>query len=588
VVGSNLPNCVVPDCNPPAFTNNTTHNLIKINIPIAVAGVLPSPPSSFDAGFFNIGVRPTADNPGRGGTIFGLPLSFTRLAQQAGLPFTAPILSAGLPTLDSVQGSFKTPILRNVELTAPYFHNGGVLTLDQVVEFYSRGGNFPNNAELAAAIQPIGNLRQNSTRRAEVVEFLKTLTDDRVRNEQAPFDHPELVIHNGADPVLPAVDSTVNSVTLAPTGGGPAAVPIVKFTMNPMTTPTNLTSMLLSGTVDDTATVTVDVTNTTTHVTMPTAFATVGGTVAGVAGGAAQAPTDWSINLTGLTPGLNTITVTATSITGGIKTPPDPPPGTPPPLNMTILVTPTATISGTPTREGTKLTSATLTIGGVGVVTYQFSVDGSVFSGDIPVATPITLSGLTDGTHTVAVIGKDILGNQQPPAKATTDSWIVKAAPPALTVNPVPLITNKSKLTISGTVLQGSLSAITVDTGAKVSLVQSLIGGNSTWSCEFTGLTKGINNITFTASDTVFNSVSKSAAITLVVPDGNFKGTGNVDISDALKALRIAVGLVSPTSDDLMRGDVAPLVNGAPAPDDKIDLADAIVILKKVAGLVKF
>jgi hypothetical protein len=234
------------------------------------------------------------------------------------------------------------------------------------------------------------------------------------------------------------------------------------------------------------------------------------------------------------------------------------------------------------------LTSATLIIGGAGVVSYQFSVDGGLFSADIPVATPISLSGLTDGTHTVAVIGKDVGGNQQPPDKATTDSWIVKAAPPALALNPVPSLTKKRSLTISGTVLQGSLSAVTVDTGAKATLVQSLSGGNSTWSCEITGLTKGVNNITLTAQDTVFNSASKSAAITVVVPDGNLKGTGNVDISDALKALRIAIGLVSPTFDDLMRGDVAPLVNGVPAPDDKIDLADAIVILKRVAGLVTF
>ena len=40
-------------------------------------------------------------------------------------------------------GSFKAPQLRNVELTGPYFHNGGKLTLRQVVDFYVRGGDFP-------------------------------------------------------------------------------------------------------------------------------------------------------------------------------------------------------------------------------------------------------------------------------------------------------------------------------------------------------------------------------------------------------------------------------------------------------------
>jgi cytochrome c peroxidase len=42
----------------------------------------------------------------------------------------------------NVQGSFKAPPLRNVELTNPYFHDGGNLTLRQQLDFYVRGGNF--------------------------------------------------------------------------------------------------------------------------------------------------------------------------------------------------------------------------------------------------------------------------------------------------------------------------------------------------------------------------------------------------------------------------------------------------------------
>src|SRR6185369_680378 len=115
-------------------------------------------------------------------------------------------------------------------------------------------------------------------------------------------------------------------------------------------------------------------------------------------------------------------------------------------------------------------------------------------------------------------------------------------------------------------------------------------GGNGigTWSCEITGLPKGVNNITITAMDFVFNKTVKTAAVTIVVPDGNLKGTGTVDVSDALRVLRIAAGIVSPTTDDQLHGDVAPLVNGVPAPDDKLDVSDAIIILKKAVGLVTF
>lgn len=89
----------------------------------------------------------------------------------------------------SGNGSFKSIGLRNVELTGPYFHNGGQATLDQVVDFYARGGDFANNA-----IRPF-NL--TGAQKAAIVAFMRALTDDRVRHERAPFDHPELCVPTG-------------------------------------------------------------------------------------------------------------------------------------------------------------------------------------------------------------------------------------------------------------------------------------------------------------------------------------------------------------------------------------------------------
>ncbi|NRA75545.1 MAG: hypothetical protein HRU16_06345 [Planctomycetes bacterium] len=85
-------------------------------------------------------------------------------------------------------GRFKTPPLRNVELRAPYFHNGGKVTLAEVVEFYNAGGDF-QNPEQGPQTPPL-NLPQGA--RDDLVEFLLALTDERVRNELPPFDHPEL------------------------------------------------------------------------------------------------------------------------------------------------------------------------------------------------------------------------------------------------------------------------------------------------------------------------------------------------------------------------------------------------------------
>jgi cytochrome c peroxidase len=102
-------------------------------------------------------------------------------------------------------GSFKAPQLRIVELTGPYFHNGGKLTLAQVVDFYTRGGDFSetnavhrdfNIMDLLQDGQALGGLTpaEQNARLVALVDFLLTLTDERVRNEQAPFDHPEIFV----------------------------------------------------------------------------------------------------------------------------------------------------------------------------------------------------------------------------------------------------------------------------------------------------------------------------------------------------------------------------------------------------------
>ncbi|MBI5676428.1 MAG: hypothetical protein HZC48_11485 [Nitrospirae bacterium] len=110
-------------------------------------------------------------------------------------------------------GNFKAPQLRNVEFTGPYFHNGGQLTLRQVVDFYARGGDFPiTNAahrdmmilNLREEIQSLGRLNDPSQLYPDgftqeealvaLVDYLLELTDSRVKYEQAPYDHPEVFV----------------------------------------------------------------------------------------------------------------------------------------------------------------------------------------------------------------------------------------------------------------------------------------------------------------------------------------------------------------------------------------------------------
>ena len=110
-------------------------------------------------------------------------------------------------------GSFKAPQIREVELTGPYFHNGGKLTLRQVVDFYVRGGDFPvtnsnhrdfNILNLNAELQ--SDLSEEE--KVALVDYMLELTDDRVAREAAPFDHPQMILP--LDGTAPESDGTIN------------------------------------------------------------------------------------------------------------------------------------------------------------------------------------------------------------------------------------------------------------------------------------------------------------------------------------------------------------------------------------------
>jgi len=292
------------------FLSNASHALIEPMPVVSGQQII------YDNGFNNTAVRPTTEDIGRGANspinnpLTGLPfpLSFSALAElQAlgklgfntslfplGSPVT-PILPPGIPANFTVanNGNFKVPGLRNIELTAPYFHNGGVMSLQDVVEFYTRGGDFrlQNQDSLDILIADIVALQHNPVNQAALVAFLKSFTDERVRNETAPFDHPEILIPNGDPEVLirlPAKDSN-----------GVAAPSLPTVTLNPVTSPVVQTSQLISGTKESGATIQVKVNN---------GQASPADTVT---------DTTWSTTITGLVPGSNTLTVSATDVAAG-------------------------------------------------------------------------------------------------------------------------------------------------------------------------------------------------------------------------------------------------------------------------------
>ena len=183
---------------------------------------------TYDLGFYDIGVTPIEFDRGLGGNDpWGNPLAFSQQWQNAwGLapcptdlvtpangaacapPSTVDVFSVATnfvdvngvplvmnPTLSPARtdGSFKTPSLRNVSLTAPYFHNGSAKNLNEALMVYNNGGLF-NNPNLHPEIKVLGF---DATDFTDMTNFLLMLTDNRVAREAAPFDHPSLTIPNG-------------------------------------------------------------------------------------------------------------------------------------------------------------------------------------------------------------------------------------------------------------------------------------------------------------------------------------------------------------------------------------------------------
>ena len=68
-------------------------------------------------------------------------------------------------------GAFKTPTVRNVALNAPYMHDGSVATLEEVVEWYDKGGH--PNPHLSEKIRPLKLTAQD---KADLVAFMKACT----------------------------------------------------------------------------------------------------------------------------------------------------------------------------------------------------------------------------------------------------------------------------------------------------------------------------------------------------------------------------------------------------------------------------
>lgn len=247
--------------------------------------------------------------------------------------------------------------------------------------------------------------------------------------------------------------------------------------------------------------------------------------------------------------------------------------------SWTVDLTPPAgvTLANTPLSP-TNITSAAITVSGADVAYYKYRLDSGDYSGFVGVDVPITLSGLSDAPHSIKVLGRDQAGNVQDSAAPTTFTWTVDTIAPATAPSPLPGTYN-------------STQSVRLIANEPATIHYTTDGSNPTVSSPIytAPLTINVNRtIRFFAVDLAGNIEPTKTATYSLISNGDFNGDGVIDISDAVLALRVAASLRKPTADEILRGDVAPLVDHRPRPDGVIDISDVVIILQRVVGMAQW
>ncbi len=75
------------------------------------------------------------------------------------------------------KGAFKTPTVRNAAVTAPYMHNGSFRTIEDVIEFYNKGGGAGIGLATVTQTLSADPLHLTKTEVKDIEDFINALTD---------------------------------------------------------------------------------------------------------------------------------------------------------------------------------------------------------------------------------------------------------------------------------------------------------------------------------------------------------------------------------------------------------------------------
>jgi hypothetical protein len=290
----------------------------------------------------------------------------------------------------------------------------------------------------------------------------------------------------------------------------------------------------------------------------------------------------------------NRITIIASDPAGNIQVDAD---NHPTPDVRTITLDQTAPAIFVTTPSDNSLTNAPLiTITGTAAELLQ-KVDVTVGNGTPQAASMSGASfnatvGLASGPNTIRISATSLAGKSSDVKRTVT--YAVQAPALAISEPSQDIITIRNPIVIKGSVT-GNPSDVTlkISTDGKIYTPQLAADGSFAQSITFSSANQ--YQVTIVATDGAGHVTSAQRNIGYFPPDLN--GDGRVDIADALFTLKIAVKLATPTANQLKSGDVAPLVNkafsndlnrdiGVSSPNGKLDISDALLILKKVVGLV--
>ncbi|HEY3308715.1 MAG TPA: hypothetical protein VGJ93_09695 [Desulfuromonadaceae bacterium] len=357
-----------------------------------------------------------------------------------------------------------------------------------------------------------------------------------------------------------ASDSLGNTRTNTRTINFDPALPVISVATPADGAYTNLGDIVVSGRVDKQASVTVN------------------GVPANPGGGL-----DWNATIR-LASGMNTIRIAATDQYGSVAWQP-----------RTIFydtIMPDVAITSPP--QDLALKSPGMTIKGLvgdntGIKSIKATINGidrqvALKNGEFSLFADFT----AEGPYAIAVSVTDMAGN----TTTVVRTIVYDITPPSLTVEPV---TVAYPVQISGSVEAGA--SIVVKDAAGISGRVTIAGQK--WTADFSGRVYDPATLVAQATDPAGNvSINRiSFPVTTGGGDpasqpeviyGDIDGDGAVTLADAMVVLRLVVLNEVPTKQQLLHGDVGPLLDGKVNPKGKLDIVDVVLILRKAMGLLSW